>query len=165
MSKANGRELGQGEDKWDKLAGKTAMTQFIAVSCFASTSPLKARLVLIPLTWEVQFTLENFLLLLPPSTITGYSKAPCRNRNLPRTCQPALLAQTHTWLAPTLFSWLRHALGFIFIRKRHTQINCVVTTLLPAPPSLLLGALQQAAAPSPLLSPGKVTDQEIGINA
>lgn len=68
MSKANGREPGQGEERWsgDKLVGKAAMTQFIAVFCFASTSPLRSNLGLILLTWEVQFILENFL--LPPST-------------------------------------------------------------------------------------------------
>ena len=67
VSKADGKELGQGEERWsrDKLSGKEATTQFIAVSCFASTPPLKPSLVLISLTWEVQFTLENFLLLLP----------------------------------------------------------------------------------------------------
>lgn len=67
MSKADGREPGQGEERWsrDKLSGNAAMTQFIAVSCFASTPSFKSSLVLIPPAWEVQFTVENFLPFLP----------------------------------------------------------------------------------------------------
>lgn len=69
MPDANGRELGQGEEWWsrDKLARQAAMPQFIAISHFASISPLKLSLAMIPLTWEVRFTLHNFL--LPPFTI------------------------------------------------------------------------------------------------
>lgn len=160
--KPTGRSWGKERRSRGKLPRKAARTQFITVSHFASTPPLKPSLVFVPLTWEVQFALENFL--LPPPTIISYSKAPCRNHNFPQTCQPALLAQPQARLALILFSWPRHALGFIFIRKHHVQINCVVTAWLPASPSPLRDALQQAPAPSPLLSPGKVTDQETGIN-
>lgn len=69
--KANDRELEQGREMWNrsKLAGQAATTQVTAISYSASVFPLKLCLAEIPLTWEVQFPLESFLLPPPPPAL------------------------------------------------------------------------------------------------
>jgi len=112
VSKSDGRELGHGEERWsrDKLAGKAATTQFIAVSCFASTPPLKSSLILVPLSWEVQFTLQILQLLLPPPppssasakllagtvTVPNPASLPCWHGLTPGSLQSFLSAETRS---------------------------------------------------------------------
>lgn len=74
VSQADGAGRGKQEQG---QAAREGSSHPIHCSCFASTPPPRAKPRWIPLTWEAQFTLENFLLLLPsPSTISSYSKTP-----------------------------------------------------------------------------------------
>lgn len=90
--KANDRELEQGREKRNrnKLAGQAATTQVTAISYSASVFPLKLCLAEIPLTWEVQFPLESFLLPPPPPSThqlhagaVALPSLPCWHRHTP----------------------------------------------------------------------------------
>lgn len=145
--KANDRELEQGREKRNrnKLAGQAATTQVTKISYSASVFPLKLCLAEIPLTWEVQFPLESFL--LPPPQ---HSSAACRSCSTP---QPALLAQTHTWLTPVVTQ--THWDLFLQGGKDHAPVNPMATRS-PHPSPTGLDVLQQAAAPQPSADPGRV---------